>query len=106
MNKASPWVEETSGGVRIRIKAQPRASKTEIGGVRDGVLHVKLTAPPSDGAANKHLVEFFSRKLKIAKSHIEILSGEKGRHKRLFLQGVSASELKSRLEITEGDPPR
>lgn len=106
MNNPSPWVEETSGGVRLRIKVQPRASRTEIGGVRDGALHVKLTAPPADGAANKHLVEFFSKKLKIAKSHIEILSGEKGRHKRLFLQGVSASELKDRLEISDGDPPR
>lgn len=100
MKDTSPWLEETATGVRIRIKVQPRASKNEIRGIREGALHVKLTASPTEGAANKQLAGFLSKKLKVAKSRIEILSGEKARHKRIFIQDISASDLKTRLEIS------
>ena len=58
-------------GVSFEVWVQPRSSKMEISGLHDGVLRVRLTAPPVDGAANKQCIELLSRKMKIPKRAIE-----------------------------------
>jgi uncharacterized protein YggU (UPF0235/DUF167 family) len=35
---------------RITVRLRPRGSREELGGIRDGVLEAKVTAPPVDGA--------------------------------------------------------
>ncbi len=94
----SSCVEEAPDGLKINIRVQPRASRNEITEIREGTLRVKLTAPPVKGSANKQLVEFLSKKLHIAKSRIELLSGEKGRQKRIFIQGITVPLLKNILK--------
>ena len=37
---------------RLRVRVQPRAGANEIAGVRNGVLVVRVTAPPEGGRAN------------------------------------------------------
>lgn len=92
-----PFVEELPGGLKINVRILPRASKNEIGEVVEGALRIKLTAPPVEGLANKQLIAFLSKEWKISKSRIEIMAGEKGRHKRIFFQGVALSYLKRYL---------
>lgn len=88
------FVEESPGGLKISVRVQPRASRNEIGDVREGALRVKLTAPPVDGSANKQLIAFLSKKWDVPKSRMEILSGEASRQKRILLRGVPISHLK------------
>ncbi len=97
MNDYSTCVEEISDGLKVSVKVQPRASKNEIGNIREGALQIKLTAPPVDGSANKLLIQTLSKKLKLAKSCIEILSGEKSRHKRIFIQGITMPDFQKAL---------
>jgi uncharacterized protein len=42
----------TPTGVILDVRVIPRAKKTQVGGVRDGTLVVRLAAPPVEGAAN------------------------------------------------------
>lgn len=93
------WLEEKSSNIYIHIHVQPRASKNEIVGIHGDSLKVRLTSPPVEGAANSLLVEFMAKKLGIAKSRIEIVSGEKSRHKTLRVEGLSKSEAASSLDI-------
>jgi len=93
--------KETPDGLKLRVRVQPRASKNAIGDIREGSLRVRLTSPPVDGSANKQLIAFLSKKLKIAKSRITLSAGEKARVKRLFLADVSLSLLEKKLEETE-----
>ena len=61
----------------IKLKITPRASKNEIvGKMSDGILKIKLKAPPVDGEANKELIKFLSKEWKIPKSKLEIISGK------------------------------
>ncbi len=71
--------------VELVIKVIPNAKKTEIVGVENDALKVRLSALPIEGRANEELVAFFSKNFKIAKRDIEIISGELGRNKRVAL---------------------
>ncbi len=53
-------------------------------------LHLRLVAPPVDGAANRALVAFLADALRLRKSDVMIRSGETARLKILHLSGDSA----------------
>lgn len=86
-------VEERPGAVRFAVRVQPRASRDAVDGEWQGALKVRLTAPPVEGEANEALSEFLAGLLKIPKSAVRILSGERSRTKRLELRGVSARQI-------------
>ena len=64
--------------------------------MHDGSLKVRLTSPPVEGAANALLVKFLAKTLGIAKSQIDIVSGEKSRHKRLKVESLTRDQFLSR----------
>lgn len=93
------WMNETAGGVELRIKAVPRASKNEIQGLHDGALKVRLTTPPVDGKANQALIKFLSKQLAVSKSQIELVQGETSRLKTLRLIGITKQQILTRLRL-------
>lgn len=93
-----PLVEQ-HGAVRLAVRVQPRAKRTEVRGMRAGELVVALAAPPADGAANAALVKYLAQRLAIAKSRIELVRGDKGRSKILFIRGMTGAGLAARLGI-------
>ncbi len=81
------WEDED---LHLFIKVQPKASKDELAEVLTDPLcdriKVRITAPPVDGKANKHLIRYLSAIFKVAKSAINIKNGETGRTKHLIIQ--------------------
>jgi len=57
---------------RIAVQVQPNSRKNEIASFEDGVLKVKISAPPVKGKANRELIEFLSDILNISKGSIII----------------------------------
>lgn len=94
-------VTPTDDGVTIRVLVQPRASRTEIAGTVDGVIKLRLTSPPVDGAANALCIEFFAKLLKLPKSSVVIISGSTSRRKLLRLQGITSKQLLSAILPTD-----
>lgn len=82
---------------RISLYVQPRASKTEIAGLHDGCIKIRLAAPPVDGAANAALVEFIAARLNIAKSKVRVVTGSNSRRKVIEVEGVGAARLAQAL---------
>ncbi len=79
------------------VRIQPRASKNEVIPMEGGALKIRLTAPPVDGAANEALVRFLSEVLGIAKTRVEIVSGQTSREKRIRIGGMSEAEVRRLL---------
>ena len=79
--------------IRLEVYVQPRASKTEVAGMHDGRIKIRLAAPPVDGAANAELVSFVASRLGIAKSKVRVVAGEASRRKVLEIEGVDAEAL-------------
>ena len=67
--------------IRLEIKAIPGASNTELAGVKDGRLRVRLAAVAEDGKANAELISFLSKRIGCAKRDLRIVSGERSRVK-------------------------
>lgn len=76
----------------IKLKISPNASKNEIIN-KDGEIKVKVTAQPIENKANKALVEFLSKKLKVAKTNIEIVKGETSKEKTLLFKNISSDKM-------------
>lgn len=90
-------IKETADGVELAVRVIPRAGKTECAGVRGGSIVVRLAAPPVDGGANDALIEFLSDALHVPRRSVRIVSGERGREKRVAITGVTAGQARSRL---------
>ncbi|OPZ77433.1 MAG: hypothetical protein BWY78_01017 [Alphaproteobacteria bacterium ADurb.Bin438] len=76
----------------FNIRLNPKSSKTSIDGVwisPEGEKYIKISVntPPIDGKANKSLIEFLSKHLKIAKTNIKIVKGEHDRNKSVEIYG-------------------
>jgi uncharacterized protein (TIGR00251 family) len=92
-------VTATPEGLLFTVHVQPRASRSEICGAKEGELRLRLTSPPVEDAANKQCVELIAKSLGVAKSKVSIKSGAKSRHKVVKVEGVDTDALLSLLKI-------
>ncbi len=93
MREGELQIQQTADGVIVRVKVIPRSSKTAVDGVYQGFLKIHLTSAPVENAANKTLISFLARKLKIPKSAVQIVGGAKSREKRLAINGVNKQDI-------------
>jgi len=68
---------------------QPGAKNTEIAGEYQGCVKIRLSAPAVDNKANKALVEFVAKLLKLKKSQVVLESGHSNRKKRLAINNAT-----------------
>lgn len=52
---------------------------------------MRLTAPPSDGAANAALIRLIAKAMRVAKQDVTLASGATSRLKRLHIRGEPAA---------------
>jgi uncharacterized protein (TIGR00251 family) len=90
-------LRETEGGVTLRVRVQPRASRDALGGERQGALLVRLTAPPVDGRANEALARLLAGALGVAPSAVRLVRGGSGRDKLVAIAGLDAATARARL---------
>ncbi len=84
----------------LSIRVTPRSSRNEVLGMVDGLLRVRLTAPPVDNAANDALVKALSDYFDVPKSSVTIVSGGTSKMKRVVIAGTTASDVEKRISST------
>jgi uncharacterized protein (TIGR00251 family) len=67
----------------IDVKVTTRASRDEIAGMREGMLSVRVTAAPVEGAANRAVIKLIAKRAGVAPSRVRIARGQGGRRKRV-----------------------
>lgn len=97
MSEQGWQIRERETGLEVPLHVQVRARRDEIAGVHNGVLKIRISAPPVDDAANRAVLAFFASLLSIPKSRLRIVSGQKSRDKVLRIEGISLNDLRSRL---------
>ncbi|GAB4325184.1 MAG: DUF167 domain-containing protein [Dehalococcoidia bacterium] len=81
----------------LNVRVTPRASRDAIEGFDDaGVLRVRVTAPPADGAANAAVARLLAKSLGLPARDVVLVSGVSARLKR-FDVPLSPGELRARL---------
>jgi uncharacterized protein (TIGR00251 family) len=87
-----------AASIQIDVKVTPRASKSEIVGMRDGVLAVRVTAAPVDDAANRALVKLLAKRARVAPSRVSIVRGARSRRKRVAIAGATEEVVRALKE--------
>lgn len=84
------WLGQDGDDWLLAVRVQPRASRDELLGVQAGRLRLRLTAPPVDGAANRHLERYLAGLFGIAPSRVSVIRGDAAREKQVRVRGPVA----------------
>ncbi|MES2901741.1 MAG: DUF167 domain-containing protein [Pseudomonadota bacterium] len=68
-------------GVRLAVLITPNAKKTEVVGVLDDALKLRLQAQPIEGRANEALIKYLAGVLSVPRSALTITHGHTSRKK-------------------------
>jgi uncharacterized protein (TIGR00251 family) len=93
----SEFFQATCQGFVLRLTVAPGARRTEVVGLQGDRLKVRLAALPEKGAANRELIAFLARELKIPKGSIKLTLGAQSRSKVVEVLGLDP-DLRLRLQ--------
>ncbi|MFQ5381877.1 MAG: DUF167 family protein [Dehalococcoidia bacterium] len=79
------------------VRVVPRSSRDSVEGRDgDGVVHLRVTAAPAEGAANASVEKLLARLLRVPRTSLSLASGRRSRIKR-FAVPLDPKELERRL---------
>ncbi|MEW6584038.1 MAG: DUF167 domain-containing protein [Nitrospirota bacterium] len=76
-------------GVTIKVRVEPRSSRSGLAGFIGDSLKVKVHAPPVEGSANEELREILAEAFGVRKSAIAITKGLSSKDKVVEIEGVA-----------------
>lgn len=88
---------KATAGARFPVRVKPRASRDRLEGWVEGVLQVRLTAPPVEGAANEALVRLVADGLGVPKGRVKVAGGGHSRNKVIQVEGITLEEVRGRI---------
>ncbi|MBI4499512.1 MAG: DUF167 domain-containing protein [Chloroflexi bacterium] len=91
-----------AASAQLRIRVQPGARRTEVVGLTEGVLRVRVAAPPVEGRANATLLAFLAEALGVRPWAVHLRRGAAGREKLITVEGMSTEAALARLLGPQG----
>jgi uncharacterized protein (TIGR00251 family) len=91
------WCSQHGDAVRLNVQVLPNAKKTEVVGLIDGALKIRLKAQPIEGQANEELIRFIATKMKLPKKQISVVRGLTSRQKTIEIKTQQECEVVSQL---------
>ena len=91
------FLQVRDGLVLVAVRIQPRASQNEIVGPIEAELKIKIAAPPVDSAANDALLRFLAGRLDCPRGAIQLVRGQKSRHKIVSIRGLDPDTIRTLL---------
>jgi uncharacterized protein (TIGR00251 family) len=83
--------------VLIEVRVTPRAARDAVTGFVEGVLRVRLQAPPVEGKANESLRRLLAERLGLPQRNVELVAGQTGRTKQVRITGLARDQIEARL---------
>jgi uncharacterized protein len=94
--------EGVSAPGRLTVRLTPRGGRDAIQGWDGETLRVRVGAPPVEGAANEALVRLLASVLGVPRMHVRVMAGARSKVKILEVSGLSADEMRGRIESAIG----
>ena len=99
------FFETANNGIILRVRLTPNSSCCKTNGIfttPDNIDYLKINviSVPEKGKANAELITWLSKKLKIAKSDIKLISGELDRYKKILINNVNQDLLNKLKNLT------
>lgn len=90
-------VRQEGDAASFRVHLQPKSSHEGIVGEADGILKLRVTAPPVEGRANEACLRLLAKALDLPISRLRIASGQHARLKTIQIHAVSPELVRSKL---------
>jgi len=100
MEENPAYVLVRGNDIRFWLNVKPRSAKEQFGLDSHGELKLQVHAPAADAKANEACIDFLARLLRIPRSSIEIVMGDKSRRKLIRIRG--GEEIAQRLKAEVG----
>jgi uncharacterized protein (TIGR00251 family) len=84
--------------LELRVHAAPGAKTTEVQGLHDQSLKVRIGARAVEGAANAALLDFFATEFQVPRARCVLINGERSREKRVLVQQPRRERAEELLE--------
>ena len=91
-----------AGGVVLPVRAQPRARREGLLGLRAGALRMGTSAAPEDGRATASIGKMLADTLGVPRSAVLCVAGPLRRDKLFRVAGLTAAQAGSRLREALG----
>jgi len=82
---------------RLKVKAVPGASRTEVVGRLGEALKIRVAAPPEGGQANRAILALLAARLRLPAADVALVSGAASPAKVVALRGLTAEQAWARL---------
>ncbi len=97
------FFEQTKDGLMLRVRLTPNTSSCQVQGIftdADNKVFLKISVVnvPEKGKANKELIAFLAKKLKLPQSCFEIVFGQNDRYKKILISSHNVENLISDLK--------
>lgn len=93
------WCRDIEGGVELRVKVVPGASRDRIAGVLGDALKMQVSAAPERGKANAAVVDLIAGALGVSGQVVSVIAGLTQPRKTLRVMGKSAAEVVAALKL-------
>lgn len=91
-------ITDARGGTALPVRVVSQSDKSEIVGVQDGVLKVRLVASSAgDATANDELLQLLGDFLEVEPSKFEIVVGHSAHEKIVSIEGLTTAEVEERI---------
>ena len=81
------WYRIDGDSAILTLHIQPGAKRSEIAGIHDGALKIRIAAPPVEGQANARLLDFLKKAFDVPSSQVILKQGSGGRRKVVEIHG-------------------
>jgi uncharacterized protein len=85
--------------VLVELWVQPGAKRSQVSGVADGRVRLRLAAPAREGRANAELIRFLAATLDVRRARVTIEAGEGSRRKVVRVTALDQKEVAARLGV-------
>lgn len=91
-------LRDADGGCKLEVKVKPAARQDTLIGPFAGRLRMTVTAAAERGRANEAVARVIAGALNVATSRVRVIAGFTAREKVLYIEGLSADEVRRRFE--------
>jgi uncharacterized protein (TIGR00251 family) len=95
------WIKASADSAILACRVHPNSGRDSIKEIRNGRLVIHLRARAVEGKANEALITFLSDRLKVPKSRISLIQGDRNRNKVVAIEGRSPQEIELSLGLNQ-----
>lgn len=80
------WLRREEHDLLLWVRVTPKSGRDRFDGIAQDAIRLRITAPPVDGKANRHIIAWLAREFQVPKSRVNIEAGDRSRRKRIRIR--------------------